>query len=471
LLLLALLSGYTSNFLWNFGSMPSVGIYYSLLNTVPREVFEYLTIKIRFIILLAILAAIYLKFCQGALGPFRDALSRRGRKWVVGLSSLGVAVTGSILIYYHFSNPIQALACPADLCVENSFPLGFCLGAGRAAAFIFQHRGGGVRPRLDAVRSAPVAGREVVMLVIGESASSNYWSLNGYPYPTNARIQAWQDTGDLVYFPRAYAQANLTQFAVPMIVTGVTPADFVPGRAQPSLLTAFKEIGFTTHWLSNQELKQYPGDADSCLIISDHDFPGRKLGPSYDENLLPLVDTALSSPQKKLFIAVHLMGSHATYSQRVPPGFETPGLAGKGFEQEYVRTICYTDFVLDALIGRLARLDGRCFLWYVSDHGEIPQKWDVGHGLATPAVAELQIPMLVWGNRAFWSASAPAKRNLLAHRRESLSQGVSFPTILGLAGITCSRLDRTRDLGSDRYRSGQAQWVIAPDGKPRAIVN
>jgi hypothetical protein len=132
------------------------------------------------------------------------------------------------------------------------------------------------------------------------------------------------------------------------------------------------------------------------------------------------------------------MGSHATYSQRVPSGFETPGLDGKGFERDYIWTICYTNYVLDAIISRLARQEGRCFLWYVSDHGEVPQKWDVAHGKTSPTAGELQIPMLIWGNRTFWASSGPAFQRMQSRAGERVCQDATFPTILGLAGITYS---------------------------------
>ena len=77
--------------------------------------------------------------------------------------------------------------------------------------------------------------------------------------------------------------------------------------------------------------------------------------------------------------------------------------------------------------------------------------------------------MLVWGNPAFRAASAPLWARLAAHRRERLSQAVTFPTVLGLAGISYPGLDTTRDLASAAFVPGRPLAVLAPDGKPRLL--
>ena len=468
-LALFILSGYSCDYLWNFGSMPSVGAFYSVLNTNNREFFEYILAKWPLLLSLAILAWTYWKLHPIAIAPFWAAMGPGRRKTCFELSLLVFILVSGGIGLRQYRAPSQMSFEPYEICIQNSFPMGLFLGLWRASAFILNHHGNGSKTELHAVRPQRVQGREVVVLVIGESANSSFWSMNGYPYPTDSRMRARRDAGELIYFPRTLAQANLTHFAVPMIVTAATPSTISAGQALPSLLTAFKETGFSTYWISNQERIQYPGDAEVCLIVSAYDFPGRKLGPSYDEATLPFVDKALNAPAKKLFIVVHLMGSHATYSSRVPPAFQTPGLGHANFEQDYARTICYTDSILEALIGRLAQIDGRCLLWYVSDHGEIPQRWDVGHGLAEPALGELQIPMLVWGNPAFREASAPAFKRMKERCGETLSQGVTFPTVLSLAGIEYPRMDSTRDLSSKAFAAERSFQVTAPDGRLREV--
>ena len=471
MLAMVAISVYSCNFLWNFGSMPSVGSYYSMINTNRMEFYEYVAIKYRLILLILLVGLFYYTVYPGLTTRFESSLNKFSKmKYFIACFLLMVAIAIGVLVTQerHRDEPApRALA----VSLRNSFPLGFFQGAWHASTYILSHRSNPQRPPLHAVRPGMGEGREVVVLVIGESASSNYWSLNGYPYPTNARVKARQDAGDLIYFSRAYAQANLTHFALPMLFTAATPTTYEQGQNRPTLLNAFTETGFATHWIANQEHQLYPGDADSSLFVSQYDFPGRKLGPSYDETMLPFIAQAITGPSRKVFLVVHLLGSHANYFQRVPPAFATPGLGTRTFEQEYARTICYTDYVLDAILRQLEQVDGRCFLWYVSDHGEVPQKSDVGHGRPEPVLGELQIPMFIWANQAFRSAAGPAFQRLQSHRQEPVSQGATFPTILGLAGITYPQMDPTRDLSSPSYLPPQAFRVLAPDGTPRDLTS
>jgi hypothetical protein len=82
---------------------------------------------------------------------------------------------------------------------------------------------------------------------------------------------------------------------------------------------------------------------------------------------------------------------------------------------------------------------------------------------------ELHIPMLVWGNRAFREALAPAFGRLREHSGEPLTQGVTFPTMLSLAGITYPGMDHSRDLTSEAYVPPGTFQVMAPDGRMREI--
>jgi len=465
--ILLLLSVVANDILLNYGSMPSVGIYYSILGSNRLEMIEYLEGKLPLVLVAVLALLVYLRLYRSLVGVAGKALGATGRKAVFATSLLLFVGIANWALVRQYAKPDQA-ATP-DFHVQNSFPIGFLVTGSNAIQYLLAHRPDQSLKPVGAVRTGSVDQREIDVLVIGESASSNFWSMNGYPHPTNDRIRSYQDGGGLIYFPRTCAQANLTQFAVPMLVTEATPATLVPNRREKSLLTAFKETGFSTYWISNQEISMQFQDADFWTILNDYDRHGKLLKPHFDEEVVPCLERALASPARRLFVVLHLMGSHFQYSERVPPGFPTPDLPTDDWEASYARTLCYTDHVLGLILERLASVDGRCFMWYASDHGEILRRGEIGHGRTEPLFGEVQVPMFVWGNRAFWAASGPASQRLRQHQGEPVSQGATFPTFLGLAGIDYPGLDRTRDLSSPAYVAPANFPVFTPNGEVRTF--
>ena len=85
------------------------------------------------------------------------------------------------------------------------------------------------RASLDgrAVRKVPYgasrsdADEEVHILVIGESARRDSWSVYGYQRQTTPYLE--QLRGEAIFFQNAVADANLTIYAVPILLTGTPP--------------------------------------------------------------------------------------------------------------------------------------------------------------------------------------------------------------------------------------------------------
>jgi glucan phosphoethanolaminetransferase (alkaline phosphatase superfamily) len=348
----------------------------------------------------------------------------------------------------------------------NSFPYGFFKSIFSAYKSAQEYHLDNQKFRFHARRTAAVPEPETYVLVIGESASAAFWSLNGFPEPTTPRMGIHQSSGDLINFPQTVSQANSTWFAVPMIVTPATPSEFSSAFKSKSLLTTFKEVGFTTYWISNQDETVHSFEADFPTYL----HPGRGIyQTNYDQDLWAPLEAALMAPQPKKFIVLHLMGSHTEYQARVPKTFKSPGLSGTSPLDHYLRSICYTDFVLDGFIQRLSRMPGRSFMWYVSDHGQTLRSGEIGHGGIEASVNELHVPMILWTNRAYREACSSRLANITRHHGEVLTQGVTFPSILGLAEIAYPGLDRTRDLASEAFIPGKPPEVLNGEARSRQV--
>ena len=99
-------------------------------------------------------------------------------------------------------------------------------------------------------RPTPDAAPETVVLVLGESSRFDRWSLNGYARDTNPLLAK---EANLVTLPDVITAVSATRLSVPVIISR-KPAmqSLKDGFAEKSFLTAYKEAGFKTFWLSNQ---------------------------------------------------------------------------------------------------------------------------------------------------------------------------------------------------------------------------
>jgi len=267
--------------------------------------------------------------------------------------------------------------------------------------------------------SAP-ADLRVVVMVIGESSRASNWQLGGYSRATNPRLshRAINGAGRLVWMRNYAANAVATAESVPLMITRKAvgaPSDF----AERSIVSAYREAGYSTWWISNQAtvgihdllIASYAQEAGHIHFENWADYANKG---AFDTALLPQVKRALTSGSDKVFIVLHLMGSHYAYWDRYPEsdayfgkaenltrsdesliltGSGESGAAGsanetplaKRWRDSYDNSIRQTDAVLDQVIELLAQ-DGRpAALVYASDHGELliepgcDKRWH-GHG-------------------------------------------------------------------------------------------
>ena len=95
-----------------------------------------------------------------------------------------------------------------------------------------------------------------------------------------------------------------------------------------------------------------------------------------DDELLKLVDKQLNDGHRKLFIVLHMYGSHFNYKERYPSDmavFRPDSLTDAKYENReyllnaYDNTICYTDGLLASLIEMLQRTNASSAMLYTSD--------------------------------------------------------------------------------------------------------
>jgi glucan phosphoethanolaminetransferase (alkaline phosphatase superfamily) len=217
----------------------------------------------------------------------------------------------------------------------------------------------------------PGTGRRVVVLVLGESSRADHWGLYGYARATTPLLGA---RGDVLVFRDVTCQAPLTKLSVPLIITRGDIDHMESYVREKSIVTAYKEAGYETAWLSTQQRDQWTGAINRYTNEADQQrfFERRLDGVLTDELAIKLADTRSSGAS--LFVVLHTQGSHFPYADRFPPPFRHfSEAAGTDVEQTiatYDDTILYTDTVLSSVITLLEREDAPAAMLYVADHSD-----------------------------------------------------------------------------------------------------
>jgi heptose-I-phosphate ethanolaminephosphotransferase len=296
--------------------------------------------------------------------------------------------------------------------------------------------------RFDATRPGARPGREVVVLVVGESSRRDRWSLFGYSKPTTPRMQSMPG---VIALTNMVTQQALTQVSVPLMLTRRSIDKPQERMDEKSIISAFEEAGFRTFWLSTQQRDQWTGAINRYSAEAD---VSRFLERRHDGVLVEEVRDILEEaevPDAKLFIVLHTQGSHFVFADRYPAQtapFKAEGDRKQRINAEYDNSVEYTDQFLARLVGALQDFGGRNALMYVSDHGENLYDDDrnlFGHFLNNEY--DMPIPALLWTSEEF----ATAEPDKIAAARENaglpLNTRIVFSTLADIAGIQIPTMD------------------------------
>lgn len=309
--------------------------------------------------------------------------------------------------------------------------------------------------------------REVYVLVIGETARACSFGLYGYGRDTTPLLAR---TGGLVVFSDAVTQSNTTHKSVPMLLSAASAEDYDVIYREKGIITAFREAGFHTTFVSNQRpnhsfIDIFGKEADDWRFI-------RKQVNVYDDEMLTIVRDVLGRKRPKELIVLHMYGSHFNYRERYRPGDavfrpDTASEARTSNREQllnaYDNSIRTTDRFLSRLIRELDGSGAASALLYTSDHGENifdDSRKQFLHASPVPTYYELHVPLLVWMSPSYRRVCPAEAAALRANSRKSVATSASvFHTLLSLAGITTPlRVDSLSVAGSG-YRCGERHYL------------
>ena len=354
--------------------------------------------------------------------------------------------------------------------------------------------------RFDARSEHSATAPEVYVMVVGETARTHNFSLYGYPRNTNPLLSK---TPGIKAFPNVTTQSNTTHKSVPMLLSAASAEDFERLFHEKGILAAFKEAGFHTVFISNQQPNHsfidFLGEQADEHYFLKKDESSKKDAASeenhYDEDLLqkldeilPLADASSSAHYhyryRKLFVVLHSYGSHFNYQERYPRSFayfkpdsrsEAKSENRRDLLNAYDNTIRYTDYILHGIIERLQKWEGIqtktdgvygqpiSAMLYTSDHGE--NIFDDERSLflhAAPKASdyELHVPFIIWTSEGFSKQYPDILKALGENRSKQVQSSLSaFHTMLGIGGIqTRYRLDEY-SVASGKYHPTELLYL------------
>ncbi len=311
---------------------------------------------------------------------------------------------------------------------------------------------------------------EVYVLVVGETARSSNFQLYGYARPTNPQLSR---ESRLMVFRNVRSQSNTTHKSVPMLLTAATADDHSRLYHEKGILAAFGEAGFHTAFFSNQlrnhSYIDFLGEEanDACFIREKQ--PSRR--PD-DEQLLPYVAQELDQHHRKLFIVLHMYGSHFNYRDRYSranarflPDEPTEAKAENRPQllNAYDNTILHTDRILARLIGMLRARHCISAVLYTSDHGENifdDSRHLFLHASPRPSEYDTDVPLLVWTSEQFGRQYPQVVNAMRSNLRKGAESNASvFPTMLSIAGIRARARADSLSLTNRTYRLGTRYYL------------
>jgi lipid A ethanolaminephosphotransferase len=282
---------------------------------------------------------------------------------------------------------------------------------------------------------------ELMVLVIGETARADRFSLNGYHRETNPLLAKQ----DVVSLSNVSSCGTSTGVSVPCMFSSLGRKGYDKEEAlnQENVLDVLFDHGVEILWRDN--------NSDSKGVatrVKYEDFKSPTLNPACegecrDIGMLSGLDKYIAARKgKDILIVLHQMGNHGPeYYRRYPKEFEKfkpmcmtgelQDCSQEEIDNSYDNAILYTDYFLSKVIDLLKKYDDShaTAMLYVSDHGESLGEHGFYLHAAPYMIApkeQTHIPAIVWMGQHF----DYKKEQLMPYKEYALSHDDVFCSLL-----------------------------------------
>ncbi len=312
------------------------------------------------------------------------------------------------------------------------------------------------------VHTSRINSTELIIMVVGEAARANRFSLNGYEKETNPLLKK----EEIYNFPNMYSCGTSTAESVPCMFSIFDKADYdyKKGISTENIIDVLKHTkDVNILWRDN--------NSDSkgvALRVDFEDYRTSKTNTKCDDiecrdigMLVGLDEYIKKHKGEDILIVLHQMGNHGpAYYKRYPKEFEefTPVCKTNQLEQctqeevsnAYDNAILYTDYFLSEVINFLKPYskDYETAMLYMSDHGEsLGENGLYLHGLPYFMAPDEQkhIASLMWFGDGDIKEDIDLEK-LNTYKNKSFSQDNLFHTLLGLFEVETEVYKKEMDI-------------------------
>jgi lipid A ethanolaminephosphotransferase len=290
-----------------------------------------------------------------------------------------------------------------------------------------------IKTAQDAVNIDKGKHHELIIMVVGETARADRFSLNGYHRETNPLL----NKENIISFSNVSSCGTSTGVSVPCMFSVLGREDYDKDKAlqTQNALEVLSENHVQILWRDN--------NSDSKGVatrLKYENFKTPTLNPACDKEcrdigMLSGLDKYIAaSKNQDILIVLHQMGNHGPeYYRRYPDEFakfkpmcmtgELKNCSQEEIDNSYDNAILYTDYFLSEVIQFLKKYDGEreTAMLYVADHGESLGENGWYLHAAPYAIApkeQTHVPAVLWAGKHFdylMSQAKPFKDYPLSH--------------------------------------------------------
>jgi Predicted membrane-associated, metal-dependent hydrolase len=255
---------------------------------------------------------------------------------------------------------------------------------------------------------------KVMIVIVGETARADHFSVNGYPRKTTPFLDDLAQQQQLISYQQSMSCGTATAISVPCMFSFFNADNYQESaRNTSNVLDVLNQVGIETLWVENNSGCKNVCDRIRTISI---DKQLCQQQDCYDTMMLEALRQELSAPKADKIIVLHQMGSHGpAYFKRSPPSqkvflpecetVELNDCATTEIINAYDNSLRVTDQLIHETIQLASTLaDTDVAVMYVSDHGEsLGESGIYLHGLPNwmAPVAQRHIPWVVWPSKAF----------------------------------------------------------------------
>ncbi|EJL83970.1 putative membrane-associated, metal-dependent hydrolase [Polaromonas sp. CF318] len=294
----------------------------------------------------------------------------------------------------------------------------------------------------------------LLLLVLGETARSGNFSLNGYGRPTNPLLAK----ENVASQRNAWSCGTSTAASVPCMFShfGREAYDSRPANYE-GLLDVLQRAGLAVLWIDNQSGCKGVCDRVPNVNTVQLKVPGLcDSGECFDEVMLHGIAERIAAlpPERRakgVVVVMHQMGGHGpAYYKRSPQAVKKflpecadnalQSCSKEGLVNAYDNSIVYTDQLLASSIQWLKAQEARSApaLLYLADHGESLGENNLYlHGMPYGIAPDVQkrVPWITWLSPGFEQRSKLTTACLKQQLDAPVSHDNYFHSVLGLMNV------------------------------------